>query len=232
MSVNISLLATQHPHRATDMTPRRPWGLLLHTTGGGIPAKAKATGRDAVAVALAWYRRSQDGANGYFWGGPTYVLGHAGDLHQIAPDDVMTMHCGGPDRAAYLNGSWEVRVSSATVTRWRRQWPDYRSPYHLFPSKTPNADYIGVEMIPCGAGLGKPMRPGLRFTQAQHDACVSLARDVAQRHGLPAGWQHTPRLLGHEDVQPIERHDKHGGWDPGHLRVDPFFDFEYVRSRI
>lgn len=214
-------------------TRRQPWGLLLHTTGGGVTARAKERGASPLEVALRVYRSSQDGANGYLWGGPHYVLDHGGVLHQIAPDDALTSHCGGTDRADYLDGTWTKRATAAVVERWRLQWPGKRHPYQLFPSKTPNADYIGVEMIPIGDGFGgAPMRPGLRFTLAQHVAAVALARDCAGRHGWPGDFHRSSRLLGHEDVQPINRDDKHGGWDPGWLRAEPYFDFGWVRDQL
>ena len=53
------------------------------------------------------------------------------------------------------------------------------------------------------------------------------------RHGWPAGAP-GPRLVGHEDVQPIERCDLQGaglgGWDPGARRSRPFWDDAYVRE--
>ncbi len=59
-----------------------------------------------------------------------------------------------------------------------------------------------------------------------------LCADIGKRHGFPDGWQHTSRLVGHEDVDILERMDSHGGWDPGYLRAQPYFDFRYVRNRI
>jgi len=240
----LSPLAIQRPRR-TDSINRRAhvWGLLVHTTGSGITAKAKKTKRTPVDVALEWYRRSQDGANGYPWGGPGYVLGHFGELFQIADDDVWTNHAGGPHRQLYLSGEWVGRCSAEVVERWRAQWPGVKSPQHLYPSESPNADYVGVEMIPCASGYGNPMRRGLRFSREQHDQVVELARDLAARHGWPAGWARTPRLLGHEDVQPLPfdpkskkpsygRSDARGGIDPGWTRADPYFDFEYVRAAL
>jgi hypothetical protein len=78
------------------------------------------------------------------------------------------------------------------------------------------------------------MTEGLRFTKAQHEAVARLACDVATRNGWPLTerWWRTPRLLGHEDLSPISRHDSRGGWDPGALREKPFFDWEYVYRRI
>ena len=212
---------------------RIPWGLLLHTTGRGVPALAKKRGEQPIEVALRVYRASQNGSNGYMWGGPGYVIDHDGTVYQIAPDDVKTAHAGGSDRKAYLSGDWQQEASDEVVRRWHQQWPGKSNPYHLFPSTSPNDDYIGVEMIPIGSGFGgEPMSPGLLFTQAQHDAAVALAKDVGARHGFPAGWHKTSRLLGHEDVQPMNRDDSRGGWDPGWLREKPYFNFAYVRGML
>lgn len=76
------------------------------------------------------------------------------------------------------------------------------------------------------------MAPGLRFTTAQHNAVAALGKDLAARHGWPADWHKTGRLVGHEDVDPLNRSDKIGGWDPGWLRSRPYFDFAYVRQLI
>lgn len=230
-------VGTLHSSLATQITPatidkihrRVPWGLLVHTTGRGVCAKAQKTGTTPVAVALDIYARSQDGRlHPYKWGGPTYVLDHDGALYQLAPDDIVTYHAGGGERDEYLNGSWIHRCSPKIVAAWHRAWPAYKSPQHLYPHASANTDYVGLEMIPCGSGFGMPMRAGLLFTREQHDRVVDLGRDLGQRHGWPGRWWRTPRLLGHEDVQPIDR-DKGGGWDPGWLREAPYFDFEYVR---
>jgi hypothetical protein len=213
---------------------RKPWGLCVHTTGSGVPTKAAKSGRKPIDVALEIYLKSQRGElHPYRWGGPTYVLDHDGTIYQIAPDEVMTAHCGGPHRAAYLDGSWAtVSGMAETVKHWRDVWPAYKSPQHLYPTRSPNECYIGLEMIPLLPGQGEPMAQGLRFTKAQHDAVIRLARDLAKRHAWPAPWARTSRLVGHEDVQPLERHDRFGGWDPGWLRGQPYFDFNYVRDSI
>lgn len=228
----LSPLATHVSHRTTAINRRKPWGLLIHTTGRGIVEKAAKKGTTPIDVARKWYKLSQDGANGYPWGGPGYLMGHEGDIYQLAPDDVITNHAGGPDRDEYLSGAWVKLAPAAAVHHWRAQWPGFKSPQHLYPSKSANTDYIGVEVIPCGSGFGVPMRPGLLFTEAQHTALGALARDVGSRHCFPAGWARTPRLLGHEDVQILERGNSGGGWDPGWLRGQPYFDFEHVRALV
>jgi hypothetical protein len=235
--INLSSLAKQVPGCRSpklDGNVRIPWGFLLHTTGRGVPEKAAKTKKKSIDIAIAIYIDSQNGSNGYKWGGPTYVMAHDGTIHQIAPDNIRTEHCGGPHRQEYLSGTWINKCSPAAVARWNAHWgPRYKSPQELFPSKSPNTDYIGCEMIPIGSGIGgEPMRKGLLFTKAQHDAAIALAKDVGERHGFPGGWAHTPRFVGHEDVQLLDRQDKGGGWDPGFLRMKPYFDFDYVRAGL
>jgi hypothetical protein len=226
-----------------DAPRRKPWGFLLHTTGGGVTDMAvyeKVNGKrqrravplPPIEVALDVYIGAQNGDNGYLWGGPHYVIPHDGSIYQIAPDDAATAHAGGQNRLRYFSGSWESAFPS-TTEEWKRVWgAKFAHPYMLFPSKSPNADYIGCEMIPCGDGFGTPMRPGLRFTKEQHDAAIKLAHDCGLRHGWPAGWMQSSRLLGHEDVDPLNRSYPSGAWDPGFLRPDPYFDFDYVRSVV
>lgn len=224
-------------------TLRKVFGVCLHTTGSGVPTKAKNTGRRTIDVAMASYFASQCGSNGYFWGGPHYVIDHDGAIYQIADDNVVTAHCGGSFRSIYLNGTWVNRAPARAVAEWHRQWPTYKSPQHLFPSKSPNTDFIGVEMIPCIDGLGKPWEAGLRFTESQHKAARDLVDEIGMRWGFPIDWRESARLLGHEDLQPIlysasdtapgskfGRSDKGGGWDPGNLREAPYFDFGFVRG--
>jgi hypothetical protein len=193
---------------------------------------AQKYGKTPLSVALRVYIGAQNGDNGYLWGGPGYVMDHDGSLHQIAPDDARTEHAGGPNRWQYFDGSWE-RAYPITTTHWKLRWgPRFKHPYQLFPARTPNVDYVGVEMIPCGDGFGIPMRPGLRFTRAQHDSAAALAREMGPRLSWPAGWQHGNRLVGHEDVDPLTRSRSSGAWDPGYLRPDKWFDFDYVRGAV
>jgi hypothetical protein len=53
---------------------------------------------------------------------------------------------------------------------------------------------------------------------------------MAERHGWGEGWQAGPRLLGHEDLNPIQRSAKGEGWDPGGLRERPWFAWRWVRE--
>ncbi len=241
MTLSYSQLAKKVPgvRPLTDASYRDPWGLLVHTTGGGVTALAKKRKERPIDVAIRTYIASQNGSNTmpngkpYFWGGPSYVCDHDGSLYQLAPEEVLTNHCGGGNREFYRDGTWTKKANPAAVAKWCAQWgPKYDDPYDLFPAKSPNVNFVGVEMIPVGDGFGEAMAPGLRFTKHQHDTIVDLARDIGGRHGWPAGWWRTSRFLGHEDVDILNRMDKGGGWDPGFLRSVPYFDFTYVRNHI
>ena len=132
------------------------------------------------------------------------------------------------------------------VRLWRARWPGFKDSLALLPVRSSvNATYVHVECTPCvyyrdGSGPlitapnAQPLRPGLRFTRAQHETVARLAWDIASRHGWPRGeaWWRTPRLVGHEDVTPLSRFDKSGCWDPGGLRDAPYFDWPFVYSYL
>lgn len=226
----------------------REYGLVVHTTGGGLPAKARARGLYPTTLGTSVYYASH---------GCHYLCGWRGldgDLLQLADDREQAQGVGvradAPDANQWRSvqrgaGAWERDLPGDLVARWRRRWPGWSNPLDLLPgTSTANAPYLHLELIPCVFSEGgklvtaaEPMRAGLRFTRAQHDAVVALACDLAARKGwhdpsAPASWWRTPRLLGHEDLTPLSRHDRDGGWDPGSLRPAPYFDWTYVLEQI
>ena len=227
--------------------PRRPegwqrsvYGLVVHTMGGSLPCKAVSAGQDPVQRAVDYYFGSHGTHYVCGWGG---IPG--GELLQLADEMLQANGVGMADqRAAVAAGSWEDDLPTGLVDAWHERWPAASDPMALLPgTRTANAPYIHLEMVAAvvpwcddGAGLPgavpPPMREGLRYTRAQHDAVAELACDIALRHEWPDRWWTTSRLLGHEDLAPINRHDKVGGWDPGALRAEPWFDWAYVRDRI
>jgi hypothetical protein len=214
-----------------------PFGVTYHTTGSGLPSGAMAQGKDPFQAGIDYYRASH---------GPTYLIGwKEGQIAAVARDeDVVTWHAGESEsdkKAALMNGSWRSWVSPATVAHFERVYGAGKNPLSadgttrnsVIPSSSANHATIGVEMIPVTPGgntfWAPPMRFGLRFTKWQHDAARALAKDLARRYGWPSGWE-TTRILGHESLNPIERHDSGGGWDPGWLRADPYVDMDYIRG--
>jgi hypothetical protein len=223
----------------------RVYGLVVHTTGSGLPAAAKDQGLYHTVHAINYYTRTH---------GCHYVNGwrgvDGGDLLQIANENELAHGVGVTNakepskdqRRSIELGRFEQDLPPVLVRLWRARWPGYTDSMALLPgTRTANACYIHVECVPCVYHYNgnlitdtPPLREGLRFTQAQHDAVALLACDIARRNDWPADqrWHRSPRLLGHEDLTPISRHDRNGGWDPGHLRERPYFDWEHVYQTI
>lgn len=223
------------------------YGLVVHTTGSGLPTKARRRGVYHTVQAVDYYSRSHGCHYVNGWRG---VAG--GDLLQVADEREQAAGVGVTNRdepakdqrRSIEAGRFEDDLPDVLVRHWRARWPGVANSLDLLPNtRTVNSCYVHVECVPCvfhsddglitGDGV-EPMRPGLRFTAAQHDTVAELAVDVARRNGWPGDeeWWRTSRLVGHEDLTPISRHDRNGGWDPGYLRDDPYFDWDYVYERI
>lgn len=209
--------------RSGELRAPAVFGLVVHTTGSGIVDQARARGVDPLEYAVEYYLRP----DAFF---PHYVCGWDGSLVQVADEQVKAQHVGFKERARYLEIDWETDLPRELADRWRAAWPAFPSPAHLFPGPSPNAVYCGVELLPLAVGDPAAAFLGARYTLAQHQAVVLLARDLAERHGWPTNWWAGPRLLGHEDVNPIARSAAGAGWDPGALRSRPWFSWRWVRE--
>lgn len=225
-------------------------GLVVHTTGSGLPSRARKDGIYPTVAATRYYQRSH---------GTHYVMGWRGvdgDLVQVANERERATGVGTREtREAIklLRDQWGRDLPASFVQRWRSWWKhaNATNPLDLFPGTWANNVYVHVEMPPCRfhhqgklvLGMmqdgteAQPRRTnnadiGLRFTQAQHDGIILLALDLARRYEWPDQWWLTGHLVGHEDLSPHTRTVKSGGWDPGHLRAKPYFDFGYVRNEI
>lgn len=225
-----------------------PFGACVHTTGSGITSRFRdregraPTEREALDEYADHYLRApRDG--GY----PNYLIGTDGTLAQIVPDDEVANHVGGRQRQKYLSGTWTLpglcpscrdrnlpdAAHLAAVSAWRERWRGYASPAHLYPDASANDAYIGVELVPIiGVSGATAAGPHETFTDAQYSALASLLVDLAVDHGWPDDWRDTSRLLGHEDVGILDRHDSAGGWDPGALRPTPRFRWERVGKTV
>ena len=223
------------------------YGLVVHTTGGGLPASAKQRGVYHTVRAVEHYSQSHGCHYVNGWQGAA-----GGDLIQMANEreqanGVGMTNPGDPSkdqRRSVDAGRFEADLPAVLVRLWRERWPGKDNSMELLPgTKSANSCYVHVECVPCVYHFNdelitdeaaEPMRPGLRFTQAQLDTVALLAVDIANRHGWPTDqqWWRTPRLLGHEDLTPIARCDPKGGWDPGWLREKPYFDWDYVYGEI
>jgi len=258
-----SVYAIRAPMMHTNKLRPEKWRdkeplFVVHTTGSQLPEDAHNAGIYPTVMAAERYFKSRGPQYVCGWNG------HAGgDLLQIANERIQSNGVGTNETRSRktgklikkgqrqseqgnYSGSWTGDVSKSTVRHWRKAHPDAQSPLGLLPKgarRSVNACAIQMEMIPCVFWIGKkkivaakPMRPGLKFTEAQHDTAAYLAVDIAERKGWEGEWwlssQQPLQLGGHEDFTPISRSNSGGGWDPGGLRAKPFFDWEYVRSVI
>lgn len=216
-----SPLATMAPNPQDAGVPRRanpvPWGFCIHTTGSGVPKTARDHGISPIEAALNYY--CSPGANF-----PHYVIDSTGKTVQVADELVRARHAGieFDDRVLYLSGDWRARVDQSTLARWSNRWNGKKSPLGLFPSKSPNEDYLGCELIP----QLSPLPNGSLFTDEQYGALKALLVDVARRYNIKLVGD---RLVTHEDLEPLQRWNHQGGWDPGALRENPTFLWEKLR---
>lgn len=156
--------------------------------------------------------------------GPHAVIDPYGEVAVYAPFDVVRHHVGvsADQRRSFLDGNWvndRNRIPLAVVDWWQQRWPGIKSPSHLYPSKSPNTDYVGVELIPAGTYVKDRgwvwhwgTRPGFdkqRFSVEQYVALAGLLRASAENYNLDLAKPGV--VLGHEDLNPYTR----PGWDPG-----------------
>lgn len=204
------------------MRKRKPMGLCVHTTGGGIVEQAHRLKRPLLKHCAEFYLDIDN----Y---GPHYVVGYDGSLIQVVDEMRIAMHVGlkAEERELLESGEWRgpVKASALWDAYWKSPGQGIMNPLDICGGRSPNDAYIGIEMPP----LEKPDPDGLWFTIDQHDSVAQLAVDIFARHGL---LPQRERIVGHEDVQPLSRWDKGGGWDPGGLRPQPRFDWPYVLHQL
>jgi len=228
MPPGLSSKAT-HTDLRQDLQPRQSpvYGLCVHTCGEGIIDDATHHGVDPLEYVVAHYLTP-----GEFAG--HYVINYDGHIVQVADENSKAQHVGltPADHANLLTDGWISLTPAKVVAAWKKAWPGTKAPAFLFPGPSANQVYVGAEMLPLPSPnylkQWKPAYDGARYTQAQHDAVAALAADIASRWSLPSRWQTTSRLLGHEDLNPIQR----PGWDPGALRDSPWFDYVRVKKAI
>ncbi len=196
---------------------RTPWGVMLHTTGDGVPQAAYRDEMEPLEAARKIYGGMKEG--------PTFCISPDGSIERYRDPASVTWHCGvtATQRRDFLTGHWEEilgKTYSGVLSWWKARWPGVSSPQHLYPSESPNQDYIGIELIPCGTYtkqnggswkpvFGVPFGPKGRFTGAQYTAAAMLCLTLCGDYSIPIHSK--GRVLGHEDVNPITR----PGWDPG-----------------
>ena len=208
-----------------------PWGVLFHTTGNGIPAKALAESIHPLEAAVRVYTAMREG--------PHLIVPPCGRVLQVRDLEEVSWHAGVSEaqRLLFLHEPPERwGLLPPVLEWWRKRWPGVKSPQHLYPTSSPNLAYLGVEMVPCGVIKGgafqplwgSPAHPGGRFTLAQYVAAADLTLELNRRfeflnlNTVTISYPNATslgrlnlgaRVCGHEDVNPVTR----PGWDPGSL---------------
>lgn len=189
-------------HPLTYHGPLKPFGIMLHTTGGGIAGKASREGLSLLQAGIATYE-----AMGNV--GPHFMVTPACEVVKFREPTTVAWHCSVKDqRESFLDGTWVKDVTFQIVKWWRERWPGVKNPSFLYPGASANDAYIGIEMIPTqypSAGLDVD----IRYDPGQIVTVAKLVHDLAITHGIDV--RRTGRLVGHEDVNPVTR----PGWDPG-----------------
>lgn len=175
------------------------------------------TGNPDVEACLRYYR-SDDGLQ------PHWMIGPDGAKYRIVDEGLVAYHAAlKPEESElYRRGwsTWSTRTWDAPKDRsrdtgaefpgyrgWRETWlAEAQSPLELVSGAKPNAVSIGIELVP-------PQKPTAAvFTPVQYEALAELLADRAPVHGFALDRQH---VLGHQDVSPLRRCGRDGGWDPG-----------------
>lgn len=223
-----------NPRDVRNRPKPKPYGLLVHTTGRGILKRARQLGIPPLEAAMEFYTKR---------GNPfaQYVGDQDGTIIQIADEREQAWHAGIPAaqrrlyKASKKVDNWRNHVSHKALIYWYERWYinwGISNPTELYPTRSPNQCFVGYELIPDRYG---------RFSPKQYAALSDFISDFWERHKLPdiirllpdhPPLRHVryyslpePRCLGHEDVEPLERWNRSGGWDPGSLRAKPKFDW-------
>lgn len=214
-----SSLAERRPARKWRWRRIKPWGMVVHTTGRGIVHRAQKRNDSAAELAIEYYRSKA---------AVHYLVDWNGTIIQMMPDDFRGAHVGisKNERKKYLSGRWRRDFSNEVRKHWHERWPSFSSPQHLYPTRSPNSCYLGVELVPLPRD--QVQDDDFWFTPDQHQAVVDLGAERALFHGWGEDWWKGPRLVGHEDIDAYGRWQESGGWDPGALREVPRFDWPFV----
>lgn len=174
--------------------------IIVHTTGYGVGLKRlhkKFKTLEAIDEAYANRMARILKYKGHF------LIGYTGTIYQFLPLNEEAWHTGSGKRNALR------KFSKRPAKWWRERWagkvdgpmkhvcwqPDNNGRISV------NARTIGIDLLAHG-----PVLPG--YTDSQYKSLDKLTRALCVDLKLPFDRL---RVLGHEDVHPIDRN----GWDPG-----------------
>jgi N-acetyl-anhydromuramyl-L-alanine amidase AmpD len=151
------------------------------------------TGSSDGAAALAYYQENDHGVT------PHFVIGRSGDTYSLVPIDKVAYHLKVSSAQAK---TYAERWPKEAPEWWVKRWPKLGSPLELFTGNSPNGRSIGIELIGSGGNC----------SNEQYDRLSELLLRLAADGG-PKLSRRT--VVGHSDVNPLGRSDRHGPTDPG-----------------
>ena len=187
-------------------------GILIHTTGSGIVAKANTLKKDPNAYAAKYYETS----SAY----PHYLIDWNGTVYQYCDELKWAAHAKwtAKEKSLYHSIDWMTKIEKdgkliscppSTYQDWIDRWNRAKGLAYLTPKDIlkqiggilPNEAFLGIELL--------DKKPA--FTDKQHESLAILVKEVCQRHklvdtkfiekdSLPQAW-----LCTHSDVSPIRR---------------------------
>ncbi len=182
--------------------------IIIHTTGYGAGLKRIKNNNNTVdKIGEAYAKRM---ANVLKYKGH-FLIDHTGKIWQFLPVTEVAWHTG--------SGKRKLLQSEKLYEWWTERWPDLKNPISLPVWKgSPNVNSVGIDLLAHGNGAITSA-----YTQAQYKSLAKLIKSLCDNLEIPLERKY---ILGHEDVDPISRGSKKGGWDPGH------FDWGYLFSLV
>lgn len=224
----------QHPLAHGE--DRDVFGIMVHTTGSGPPKRAWRRQNGYVSGVQSPMAVMTEIYEGMKTVGPHFAIDPFGGVVQYRSAKHVAHHCRMRDseRRPLLDGHWRNdrnRIEKYLVEYWDDKFPNFstRGPAHLYPSRYPNTDYIGIEMMPCGHRLkgkwtnhwGTQPNSRLRHSQESYITLCALIAHLCKKWSIPLNFR-SGRIVGHEDINPYTR----PGWDPGAPNGN--FDWKFV----
>lgn len=202
---------------------------VAHTTGYGAGVKRldKRFGSDMEKIDEAYAHRLATTLKykGHFF------IGRAGGLWHLAPLRFRTYHSSSSYQNHYDQRGWHRRKKvwkrgravKVDVSFWKGRYPDLSSPLELPGFKKGPGGKRNINYHSWAFDLLAP-RPKQDYTQAQYQRAAQLIWYVHTTYNIPLDRHH---VVGHEDINPFDRSNRFGPWDPG-----PRWDWDYVFAII
>ncbi len=216
---------THYSSRASSPIRR----VIIHVTGTASFEAVKNTFMTGSAKTSAHYVVEQDGGLNQFVS-EDHAAHHAGiqsavkALYDRTENDwrkylkYYSWYKGYPSNAVFVDSSLNPVTNGATPAFVKRadsanhthyeyfdaRWPDATLPIgYVDDNKSPNQHTIGIEIVSYGRSYPDPVA----YSDAMYTTLASLVDDICTRHNIPKA---RPFVIGHEDVNPVQRF----GWDP------------------